>query len=71
MGPRTLRVAAVQMESENGKLAENLSRATHLVEQAVSQGAQLVLLPEFLACGYVFTKAIWDSAEGKFGPTVR
>jgi len=68
---QTLRVAAVQMECANAKIEENLARATHHLEEAVARGAKLVLLPEFLATGYVFTKAIWDGAEPKHGPTAR
>lgn len=68
---RTVRVATVQLESKNGALTENLAAATTLVEQAARDGAQLVLLPEFLAAGYSFTKDIWSSAEPKDGPTVR
>src|SRR5258707_895603 len=68
--PRTLGVAAVQMQSANGLLAANLERATVFVEQAARQGAQLVLLPEFMSAGYAWTEALWDAAEGKVGPTV-
>lgn len=66
---RTARVAAVQVESENGRLAENLARALPWVEQAAGAGAQLILLPEFLATGYVFDKSIWSAAEPRRGPT--
>ena len=43
---RTLRVAAVQMESQNGRVQANLERATRFVEQAAEKGAGLVILPE-------------------------
>jgi predicted amidohydrolase len=42
----TFRVAAVQTLS-GGDVAENLAAITPLVEQAVAQGAKLVLLPEY------------------------
>jgi predicted amidohydrolase len=42
----TFRVAAVQTLS-GGDVAENLAAIAPLVEQAVSQGAKLVLLPEY------------------------
>lgn len=67
---RTLRVAAVQMRSENGRIRANLDRAAPLVEQAVGQGARLVLLPELMPTGYIYTTAIWDGAEPTYGPTV-
>ncbi len=68
---RTLRVAAVQMASQNGRVEANLERATRFVDQAAEKGARLVLLPEFMPTGYVYTAAIWDGAETGEGPTVR
>jgi N-carbamoylputrescine amidase len=68
---RTVRVAAVQMESKNGLVQANLEHATPLVERAAQQGAVLILLPEFMPCGYIFTTAIWEGAEPKQGPTVQ
>jgi N-carbamoylputrescine amidase len=66
-----VRVAAVQMESKNGLVRDNLEHATPLVERAAQQGAALILLPEFMPCGYIFTTAIWDGAEPKKGLTVQ
>ena len=68
---RTVRVAAVQMESKNGLVEANLNHATPLVEQAARAGAQLILLPEFMPSGYIFSTAIWDGAEPKRGSTVQ
>ena len=67
---RTIRVAAVQMESENGRVEANLERATRFVDQAAEKGARLIILPEFMPTGYVYTTAIWEGAETKQGPTV-
>ena len=67
---RTLRVAAVQMASENGCIEANLAHATSLTEQASQQGAQLVLLPEFMPTGYLLAEGIWDAAERADGATV-
>jgi len=69
-GGRTLRVGAVQMISQNGKVAENLERALPFVEDAAKRGAKLIVLPEFMPVGYIFTKAIWDAGEPKVGQTV-
>lgn len=60
---RIIRVAAIQMECAPGMVEANLSRAAALVEQAVGQGAQLVLLPELVPGGYRLTEEIWDNAE--------
>lgn len=64
---RTCRIAAVQMASEDGRVAVNLARALPLVEQAAARGAELVCLPEFMPTGYVFSTAI--PARGLGEPT--
>lgn len=69
-GARTMRVAAVQMASENGRVAANLAHAAPLVEKARGEGAELVLLPEFMPTGYLLSEGIWESAEPAVGPTV-
>ncbi|MCL5999574.1 MAG: carbon-nitrogen hydrolase family protein [Chloroflexi bacterium] len=68
---RQVRVAAVQMQSRLGQVETNLRHATPLVEQAARQGAQLVVLPELSASGYSMSKAVWDGAETREGPTTR
>ena len=44
MESSSLRVAAVQIDCPAGRVQENLRHATDLVEVAVRQNAQLVLL---------------------------
>ena len=68
---RSVKVAAVQVASENGQIEANLANALPFVDKAADKGAMLVVLPEFLPTGYVLTKAIWDAAEPTRGPTVR
>jgi N-carbamoylputrescine amidase len=68
---RVLTVAAVQMESRNGDIQGNLERATLHVEEAAQRGATLIVLPEFMPTGYIFTREIWDAAEPREGPTMR
>ena len=65
----TVRVACVQMESQNANIMANHDRATEFINQAAEKGAELILLPEFMSTGYIFTTDIWDSAEPKDGPT--
>ncbi len=67
---KKVRVAAVQMISENCEIEKNLNRALSFVEQASRKGAELVVLPEFLPTGYIFTTDIWNAAESKDGPTL-
>jgi N-carbamoylputrescine amidase len=68
---RIVRIASVQMESKNGLVEANLEHASPMVEQAAREGAKLVLLPEFMPTGYIFTTAIWDGAEPGNGQTVQ
>jgi len=67
---RTLRIAAIQVESQHGQIETNHAHATPLIEEAVHNGAEMVVLPELFACGYVPNKTIWDYAEPKEGRTV-
>lgn len=69
MSPHPLRLAAVQMVSANGRVAENLARARQWAEQAALQGAELVLLPELFAIGFELNAHAWSSAEPQGGPT--
>ena len=66
---RQLRLAAVQMISINGQVAENLATAGRWVERATQQGAELVLLPELFPDGYEINTNAWRSAESQGGPT--
>ena len=68
---RKLRVAAIQMESKNGLIKVNLGHALSFVEEAAKRGATLIVLPEFMPTGYIFTKAIWDTGEPTEGLTVK
>jgi N-carbamoylputrescine amidase len=70
-GMTTLRVAAVQVESHDGAIADNLTRAEPFVAEAAAAGAHLVLCPEFLAAGYIYDESIWKSGERRDGPTER
>ena len=67
----TLTLAAAQITCQDGRVQENLARATQMALRAQTQGAQLVLFPEFMPQGYLLTTALWDSAEPFDGPTTR
>jgi len=56
------RVAALQMTS-SGSLDANLAQASHLIQEAVDQGAQLLVLPEYFA--YHGCRGIADIAQGE------
>jgi N-carbamoylputrescine amidase len=69
MSGRSLRVAAVQMVSQNGDRRANLERAGLWVQQAAERDATLVALPELFSCGYWLNEDAWDTAEPQNGPT--
>jgi predicted amidohydrolase len=53
---RTLRAAAVQMESRAGDKAANLAKIEAFVEQAAQQSARLIVFPECCITGYWFIR---------------
>ena len=67
---RTIKVAAVQLESKHGLIEANHEHAVPFIEQAVQAGAQLVVLPELFPSGYIPNQALWDFAEPQNGTTV-
>jgi N-carbamoylputrescine amidase len=70
METRHLNIGVVQIDSEVGTISANLEHAGELVNAAARQGAQIVLTPELMPCGYTLTEAIWDYAEPLDGQTV-
>jgi predicted amidohydrolase len=60
-GARTLRLAAVQVESRHGLIAENHARATPFIQQAAAAGASMVVLPGALRAGL-------HPGQGHLGP---
>jgi N-carbamoylputrescine amidase len=69
MKSTSLQVAAVQIDCLSGQVERNLRHAAELVEAAVKQKAQLILLPELMPSGYFLTEEIWECAEPANGPT--
>lgn len=70
-GVRRLSLAVAQMQSVDGDVDGNLARATRLAETARTQGAELILFPEFMPTGYALDKTIWSAAEPRIGPTAQ
>jgi N-carbamoylputrescine amidase len=71
MAPRYLRLAAIQMVSANGQVADNLSHAAHWASLAGERGSELVLLPELFSSGFDMTADAWRVAEPQGGATER
>lgn len=70
MDTRHLKIGVVQIDSQVGNVSANLEHAGELVNVAARKGAQIVLTPELMPCGYTLTEAIWSYAEPFNGRTV-
>ena len=66
-------VAVCQLAPVMGRLDESLARMTDAVTRAVTQGANVVVLPELANCGYMWEgpAELRAAAEPVDGPTVR
>ena len=51
------------MPCRNGDIDGNLAGAPAHVAVAPRDGSKLILLPELLAAGYIYTPALWDAGE--------
>lgn len=67
--PRTLIVAAIQMDATPGPRDQRLMRAERLVEAAAVAGARLIVLPELFNIGYAYDDVNYALAEPLDGPT--
>lgn len=63
-------VAVVQVASQPGQIGANQQHALPFIETAVIHSAQLVILPELFASGYIPNQTIWQYGETLDGPTV-
>ena len=68
--PRSIAIAAVQMDANPAPTDERITSADRLVRQAHEKGAQLVVLPEVFNTGYGYTDANYERTETLEGPTV-
>ena len=67
---KNLKVSVAQMTCIDCSVEHNLSHAYELATEAVKNGAELLLFPEFMPQGYSLTNEIWETAEPFDGPTI-
>lgn len=60
---KTIKIAGIQMHANKGQFKQNQDQAVKWIKEAVSRGAEMVILPELFSCGYIPNKEIWAYAE--------
>lgn len=68
--PRKLKIAAIQMDATPAPVTDRLARAADLIAEAVSSGAQLVVLPEVFNTGYEYSDQNYSLPEPMDGQTI-
>lgn len=58
-----MRVAAIQMKANLGAVDENCADAERLVLEAIGEGAELVILPEFFTSSMAFHPSLLDAVR--------
>jgi len=58
-----VRVSAIQMDCKLGDVDSNLEKAEKLINEAVKDGAKLIVLPELFSTGYRLDEQYFDYAE--------
>jgi len=69
--PQRLRVAAIQMTPTLGDVEANLAQAEKLIREAVSRGAEWVLLPEMFTSAAAFHESMITAIRPIDGPPAR
>jgi predicted amidohydrolase len=64
-----IKVAAIQMNSIPYQVDENLKKTKHLIDVAVEQSAQFIVIPELFNTGYRVEEKDVELAESIPGPT--
>ena len=67
---RTIRVAAVQMESRAGDKNANFAKIESFVEEAAKKGVELIVFPECCITGYWFIRNLTPEALAKLAEPI-
>lgn len=68
--PRSIRLATVQMDGMPAPTSSRLERAAKLIEQAASDGTELILLPELFNTGMTYLETNYEVTESLKGQTL-
>jgi predicted amidohydrolase len=69
MEKKTFKLAIIQMKVEGGERAENLKRAGQRINEAVSNGADVLLLPEAMDLGWTDPSSLTEAQPVPGGET--
>jgi predicted amidohydrolase len=65
----TVRIAAIQLESQLGNVERNISQSLKMVDEAGKSGTRLAVLPELSTTGFCLGEDFMKVAESVPGPT--
>jgi predicted amidohydrolase len=68
---KRIKIAAVQLESQLGKIEHNRTRAIEMLNEAGSRGAKLAVLPELSTTGFCLGEEFMQAAEAIPGETTK
>ena len=68
---KKIKLAMIQLGNHCENQALGYKEATSLITQAASEGAEMAILPELSACGYIPNQSIWQYSESGNGKTAQ
>lgn len=68
---KTIKLAMIQLNNYYQDQSLGAIKAQSFISKAAAQGAQLAILPELSACGYIPNQTIWQYAEPADGKTAQ
>jgi N-carbamoylputrescine amidase len=68
---KSIKLAMIQLNNYYKDQSLGYIKAQSFISKAAAQGAQLAVLPELFACGYIPNQTIWNYAEPANGKTAQ